>query len=103
MLGGSLLLFLGFRLDEWDFRVLFRTILAQGGKRKLSERLKHVAVQLDPEEGRHADPEKARHYLQEYFQMAHIHIYWGGVEDFLAELRDRWRRDHPVAAAEAAP
>ena len=31
-LARSSLLFLGFRLEEWDFRVLFRSILAQGNR-----------------------------------------------------------------------
>ncbi len=33
MLTNSALLFLGFRLDEWDFRVLYRSIIERGGPR----------------------------------------------------------------------
>ncbi len=43
------LLFLGFPLDDWKFRVLFRMILAKGG-RQLLQGYNHVAVQLDPGE-----------------------------------------------------
>ena len=53
----SSLMFLGFRLDEWDFRVLFRSIINQEGDRR-SEHT-HVAVQIDPEEGRSMEPERA--------------------------------------------
>ena len=53
------LLFLGFRLDEWDFRTLFRSLMSQEG-RNLRKQFSHVAVQIDPEEGQMSDPERAR-------------------------------------------
>jgi hypothetical protein len=98
----SALLFLGFRIEEWDFRVLFRSILAQGERGELSNRFTHIAAQIDPEEGRHLDPEKARKYLQKYFQNAKISIYWGSVDDFVREL---YRRCPPklLAARPEAP
>ncbi len=84
------LLFLGFRMDAWDFRVLFRSIMSQEGgwRRSLYA---HVAVQIDPEEGRILEPERARRYLESYFRDADISIYWGSVEDFARELLERWR------------
>jgi hypothetical protein len=86
----SALMFLGFRLDEWDFRVLFRSILSQEGNRR--GRYAHVAVQIDPEEGRTMEPERAREYFETYFQSSDITIYWGSTESFVKELRDRWAR-----------
>lgn len=81
------LLFLGFHMEDWNFRVLFRSILNQqgGGRRK---RYAHVAAQIDPEQGRAVDIDRARRYLEEYFDEADITIYWGSAEDFLRELRD---------------
>ena len=93
MLKRTALVFLGFRMDEWDFRVLFRGILAQGGSRELRRRGPHVAVQIDPEEGRTADPQKVREYLERYFGSAKISFYWGHVEDFVAELGRQWEKD----------
>jgi hypothetical protein len=87
----SSLMFLGFRLDEWDFRVLFRSIVNQEGDRR-SEHT-HVAVQIDPEEGRSMEPERARRYLESYFQSSNVTIYWGSTESFLKELRDAWARE----------
>jgi hypothetical protein len=82
------LLFLGFQMDDWDFRVLFRSLMGQeGGKRRI--RYSHVAVQIDPEQGRVLEPEGARRYLDKYFAGAHISIYWGNAEDFVKELNDR--------------
>jgi SIR2-like domain/CHAT domain len=88
----SALLFLGFRLDDWDFRVLFRSLMGQGGRER-RKRFKHVAVQLEPEEGRNLNPEGARRFLQRYFEDEDIRIYWGHVDDFAPELFDRWARD----------
>jgi hypothetical protein len=88
-LADTALLFVGFRLDDWDFRVLFRSIMGQQGGGRRS-RYAHVAVQLDPEEGRILEPERARKYLESYFQGADISIYWGSAEDFLKELQQRW-------------
>ena len=84
----SSLMFLGFRLDEWDFRVLFRSIVNQEGDRRGEHT--HVAVQIDPEEGRSIEPERARRYLESYFQSSNITIYWGSTESFVKELRDAW-------------
>jgi len=80
------LLFLGFQMDEWNFRVLFRSILAQqGGGRR--DRYAHIAAQIEPEEGRLLEPERARRYLENYFSKgADISIYWGSSDDFLKEL-----------------
>ncbi len=86
------LLFLGFRLDDWDFRVLFRSIMSREGGRRRS-RYAHVAVQINPEEGRIQDPERARHYLESYFQDADVSIYWGSAEDFIRELKQQWDKE----------
>jgi hypothetical protein len=88
-LADTALLFLGFRMDDWNFRVLFRSIMSQEGRGRRSK-YAHVAVQIDPEEGRILEPDRARRYLESYFQDADISIYWGSVEDFVKELQSRW-------------
>ncbi|MCP4695663.1 MAG: CHAT domain-containing protein [Gammaproteobacteria bacterium] len=88
-LSDSTLLFLGFDVDEWDFRVLFHSIMGQEGSERLND-YAHVAVQIEPEEGRIVDPERARRYLESYFQNAKISIYWGNVENFIQEIARRW-------------
>jgi CHAT domain/SIR2-like domain len=84
----SSLMFLGFRLDEWDFRVLFRSIINQEGD--LRAKHPHVAVQIDPEEGSAVDPDRARAYVETYFQDSNITIYWGSTESFIKELHSHW-------------
>ncbi len=87
-LADTALLFLGFQLDSWDFRVLYRSIMGQEGSGRRS-RYAHVAAQIDPEGGRLIEPEGARNYLEQYFQHADTSIYWGSAEDFLIELDRR--------------
>jgi CHAT domain/SIR2-like domain len=84
------LLLLGFRLDEWDFRVLFRSLMAQEGRARRS-RYAHVAAQIDPEEGQTLEPDRARSYLERYFGEDDISIYWGPVEQFVQDLAAGWR------------
>jgi len=93
-LSDTALLFIGFQLDDWNFRILFRSIMAQEGRRR-RRRYAHVAVQIDPEEDRILSPERAREYLEEYFQDADINIYWGSTLDFLRELKRLWNGSHP--------
>jgi hypothetical protein len=88
-LSDSALLFLGYRIDQVDFRVLFRSLMRQQGRGR-RRRYAHVAVQVDPEESTTLEPERARRYMQEYFGVADISIYWGSVESFVRELQRRW-------------
>ncbi len=88
------LLFLGFSLDSWTFRALFRMIMLQEGTKGLQQGKTHIGVQLDPEDSRYSDPERARQYLIEYFKSdkrgsvgePEIEVYWGSSADFLREL-----------------
>jgi hypothetical protein len=84
----SALLFLGFELDDWDFRVLFRSVMSREGRRRRSK-YAHVAAQIDPEGGRIVEPQRARKYLESYFEDVDISIYWGSVADFSTELERR--------------
>jgi hypothetical protein len=98
-LADSALVFLGFQLDDWSFRVLFRHIMNQQGQ-ALPKEYTHVAVQIDPESSRVLEPEPARRYLQQYFQGANIHIVWGRAEDFLKKWADEWQRQQAQDGAD---
>ena len=82
------LLFVGFRLEEWNFRVLYQSVINQPGRQR-RRRYTHVAVQLDPEDTPDIDPQRAKAYLEGYFGEADVAIYWGSAEDFLRELAER--------------
>ena len=80
-LAGTSLLFVGYRLSDWDFRVIHRGLVMAGEQslRRLS-----VTVQLP-----RADP--ARDYLDKYFGAMKVRVYWGNATDFMRELRARWQ------------
>ena len=80
-LAGASLLFVGYRLSDWDFRVIHRGLVMAGepSLRRLS-----VTVQLPRE-----DP--ARHYLDQYFKAMNVRVFWGNANDFMSELRTRWQ------------
>lgn len=86
----SSLLFLGFSLDSWAFRVLFRQIMALEGSAQLGD-FAHVGVQIDPSENNLGDVERARTYLEKYFGTGRgtpcIDVYWGSAGDFLRDLQ----------------
>lgn len=79
------LLFLGYRLDDWDFRVVFQGIKSFLGGIG-TRRLQHVGVQFKPE-NQMIDPEAAQRYLDSYFKEDRVDIYWADTRTFLDELR----------------
>lgn len=84
------LLFLGFQIDEIDFRVLFRSIINQESL-DIFRSYNHVAVQIDPEEGQILEPSRARRYLESYFrELANVGVYWGSSGDFVGAMFKEW-------------
>jgi hypothetical protein len=81
-LAGASLIFVGYRLADWDFRVLHRGLVMAGEQslRRLS-----INVQLPP------DDEASREYLEKYFDAMKVHVYWGKASEFATELRERLR------------
>ena len=105
-LSSRALLLLGFRLDDWSFRVLFRLIMNQEGTAGLGN-FTHVGVQVSPEEYSLAEVDQARRHLERYFGGDRgapgeppISVYWGSATDFLRELL---RRVDDARQAEAPP
>jgi hypothetical protein len=78
----SSLLFLGYRLADIDFRVIFRSLF-----RGVEDSLRriNIAIQLPPDEG-----PSAQAYLDRYFDNARVKVYWGDTIEFCAELQRRW-------------
>jgi hypothetical protein len=79
-LAGSSLLFVGYSLADWDFRVIHRG-LVMGGEQSL--RRLSITVQLRRDE-------PARDYLDRYFSAMKVRVYWGTAVEFMAELEERW-------------
>ncbi|MFK7847424.1 MAG: SIR2 family protein [Rhodothermales bacterium] len=86
-MAGSSLLFIGYSLEDWTFRVLFRGLVnaTESALRRIS-----VAVQLPPDA-----PESTQRLIQKYrnmyFDKIDIRIHWGTARNFVEELRARWK------------
>jgi SIR2-like protein len=88
-LGDGELLFLGYKLRDWDFRVLLRLLantLREGAH-------SHIAVQLGPRSRAEAadqrKAENAKRYLGTYLDKRYIKVFWGTCQEFIAELNRR--------------
>ena len=76
-----MLLFIGYSLTDWTFRVIFRGVVSA---LPISLQRGHMAVQLPRNE------EGAGEYLDRYFGAMHVDVFWGTAREFLQELRARW-------------
>jgi hypothetical protein len=80
------LLFLGYILDDWEFRIMFQSVKSFAGSSR-QDRHQHVGVQLRPETAT-VDPEAAQDYLERYLDDDHVNLYWGSSSEFLNDLRE---------------
>jgi hypothetical protein len=83
------LLFIGYELTDWRFRVLFRGLIASLER---SLRRTRVAIQLAPEppEVTGITADHVRWYFEDYLAKDDVRIYWGSSLDFIKELQQRW-------------
>ncbi|HZI20624.1 MAG TPA: SIR2 family protein [Pyrinomonadaceae bacterium] len=88
-MAGTSLLFIGYRLSDWNFRVLFRNVVRYM-ERSIIKR--HISVQLVPvrSDASKEQRQRVQEYLHRYFGDLKIKVYWGPAEEFTKELRDRW-------------
>jgi hypothetical protein len=82
------LLFIGYRLRDINFRVIYRGLVEKmtGSLRRLS-----VTVQVTPPDDHSGNPAKAEEYLTKYFEKLEVRVLWGTAADFAKQLRERWR------------
>jgi hypothetical protein len=85
------LLFVGYSMQDWTFRVLFHGLLRSVPG---IHRRRNVSVQLLPEvmQSRQEAEASAREFLTNYFGDWRVQIYWGTAADFCEELRSRMNR-----------
>jgi hypothetical protein len=96
-LAGTSLLFVGYRLADWDLRVLLHGLLTATEK---SLRSASVSVQLPPD----LPPEQLENavgYLERYFDTLDIRLFWGKATDFAKKLGEMWN-DAAAQSAKAA-
>jgi hypothetical protein len=86
------MLLMGFGLDDWDFRVLFRSIFTMRGAvaRNNSGGLSHIAVQVTPESDS-IEADAVQDYLEKYYsRAANFSVRWGTPCELLKELGNPW-------------
>ncbi len=87
MLSQNSFLFLGYNLDDWEFRILLQGLLKEIAKTGGKEL--HVRVQLGINNP--LNEEEAVDYLRRYLGQFNIDIYWGTTQQFVTELHTRWQ------------
>jgi len=91
----SSLLFLGYSLDDTDFKLILRRMASYLHR---SEGPRHVAVQIAPKAPGEAPTEQEirlaadqQEYLQEHYKLQKVKVLWRTCRQFAAELAERWR------------
>jgi hypothetical protein len=89
-IAGSSLVFIGYRMADWNIRVLLQGLrrLGQGlgGKGNLS------VMVLVPPEGPEGTQQKMQDYLDRYYAAIDLRVYWGTARQFCGELASRWKQ-----------
>lgn len=88
----SSLLFMGYSLDDMNFKVLFRKLASY---MRLNQSARHVSVQLAPKPNESTEEfvaraTKQRAYLETHFDLQKVKVYWGTCHEFARELRAKW-------------
>ena len=79
-LSSTSLIFIGYGLKDWDFRVLHRGLVMRGNAalRRMS-----VTVQIER-------TVEAQDYLDKYFERNAVSVFWGKAHQFTKDLREKW-------------
>lgn len=92
VIGGNSLLLLGYRLDDWDFRVLFHLLASYLERTKRI----HVAVQISPvgNEAPEEQRQKVQNFFDKYFESRtpDIRVTWETTRDFILKLKREWEK-----------
>jgi hypothetical protein len=80
------LLFLGYHFDDWEFRMMFEAVKSLQSTTSRKNNGPHVGVQLEPSMLR-IDREAAQNYLESYFGVDDVKVYWQTSNRFLTGLQ----------------
>lgn len=81
------LLFLGYSLQDWTFRLLFRGLLRTVAA---VQPRRHASIQLAPPapDYRGEQRRRAEEYIATYFGRWNVAVFWGSTADFCVELAE---------------
>lgn len=88
-LARSPLLLLGYQLNDWDFRVLFRFFL----KFRQIDSQRGLIIQLNPTREGMEKMDKSVEYLNHYFNKEKFNLFWENAEIFIQELYEVWKKN----------
>lgn len=80
------LLFIGYRITDWNFRVLLKSLARS---MEASVKRLNVAVMLAPAASE-SSQKAVQDYLTKFYQNIDVRVYWGTAREFLKELQERW-------------
>jgi hypothetical protein len=81
------LLFIGYRLGDWNLRLLLQGL-------RLTRLTLNILVMPAPQ-GPGPDAEKQKDYLERYYKEMDLKVYWATAREFCGELRRRYRERFP--------
>jgi hypothetical protein len=81
-ISATTVLFIGYRLVDWNFRVIFQALRPRNQFSSI--------IVLKPPEEFEPNREAQQAYLKRYFAAMQIKIYWGTAREFCSELKQRW-------------
>lgn len=85
------LLFVGYSLEDMNFRVLMRQLMKQQALLR-DEQALSLSIQLSDKDIPVEKRAKAEKFLADYLGISAIRIHWGEAEPFLKELKQRVRQ-----------
>ena len=88
-LAESQLLFLGYRMQDLDLKIILRALYPPTGN--LPPPNMRVGVQIDSDQPDKGLEDRVIKYFENYFAKDNIRIYWGSTFQFMSDLSARWR------------
>jgi hypothetical protein len=88
-LGYTTVLFIGYSLEDWNFRVMLKYLVKQQGI-VTDPTSFGLSIQLSPALSAQ-NRATAEDFLQKYLRMSNINVYWMEASRFLTELDERVR------------
>lgn len=92
----NLLLMLGYRLNDWDFRTLFRGIISTRDRQDMTFTNMLLQLSLSDQYQLARDDQiresinQVQEYLQNYFNPLAFEIRWSNPSEFLGALQNEW-------------
>jgi len=93
-LSGTALLVLGYIVDTWEFRALFRGLIRSSNESRHNRNLPEgICMQIKPGDMDAIEGEAAgvMSYLEQYFKEVYFRVFWGSVDSCVHRLYTMWQ------------